>query len=363
MLRPKLVDRYIGRVALLGIAGVWVLLTALYVVFSLLGELRNAHADYGSNDAVWFVLLTIPRMAYQVFPISALLGALVGVGGLAAANELVAFRTSGVSRSRLAVAALAGTIVLTIPVMIVGEWVAPAADQQARAFRLSEMTGQAIIGGPRGMWMRDGLDIVNIQLPVLSADRGQQSVEFKKVVIYRFDEGERLTSIVRAENAIHDGSNWVLEQISDVEFGGESAVAGFTEQEVWPTSVRPELLESAVSRPSLLSLRSLWDFIGYLGENDLDDRPYRVAFWEKAMFPFTVIALVLAGMPFVFAQARSQSMGVRLFTGMIVGGVFLIVNRAFQKMGGVYDLSPMLSMSVPVVLLALGAVFVLRRSV
>ena len=33
-------------------------------------------------------------------------------------------------------------------------------------------------------------------------------------------------------------------------------------------------------------------------------------------------------MPFVFAQARSQSMGVRLFVGMTVGGVFVIVNRA-----------------------------------
>ena len=224
-MRIRLVDRYIGRVALLGIAAVWVVMTALYVVFSLLSELRNGHADYGASDALWFVLLTIPRMAYQVFPVSALLGALVGVGGLAAANELVAFRTSGVSRSRLAVAALTGTLVLTVPVMIVGEWVAPAAEQQARAFRLSEMTGQAIIGGPRGMWMRDGSDIVNIQLPILSADRGQQSVEFKKVVIYRFDEGEGLTAVIRAENAIHDGDSWLLERIREVRFSDDRAVA------------------------------------------------------------------------------------------------------------------------------------------
>jgi len=362
-MRIRLVDRYIGRVALLGIAAVWVVMTSLYVVFNLLSELRNAQADYGTGDALWFVLLTIPRMAYQVFPVSALLGALVGVGGLAAANELVAFRTSGVSRSRLAVAALAGTLVLTAPVMIVGEWVAPAAEQQARAFRLSEMTGQAIIGGPRGMWMRDGNDIVNIQLPILSADRGQQSVEFKKVVIYRFDEGEGLTAITRAENAIHDGESWVLESIRDVEFGRDAATARFTEREVWPTDVRPELLDSAVSRPGLLSLRALWDYLVYLGENELDDRMYRVAFWEKVLFPFMVIALVLAGMPFVFAQARSQSIGVRLFIGMTVGGVFMIVNRAFQKMSGVYDFSPLLTMSVPILLLGLGAVIVLRRSV
>lgn len=362
-MRIRLVDRYIGRAALMGIAGVWVVLTSLYVVFNLLSELRNAQADYGTTDALWFVLLTIPRMAYQVFPVSALLGALVGVGGLAAANELVAFRTSGVSRSRLAVAALAGTLVLMAPVMIIGEWLAPAAEQQARAFRLSEMTGQAIIGGPRGMWMRDGTDIVNIQLPILSADRGQQSVEFKKVVIYRFEEGVGLRAIIRAENAVHDGRSWLLESIREVEFTGDRATSEFTEREAWPTEVRPELLDAAVSRPGLLSLRALWGYLGYLGENELDDRPYRVAFWEKMLFPFTVVALVLAGMPFVFAQARSQSIGVRLFIGMSVGGVFMIVNRAFQKMSSVYDFSPLLTMSVPILLLGLGAVIVLRRSV
>ena len=359
----KLVDRYIGRAAVLGILAVWLMLTVLFMVFGLLSELRGTQADYSSLDAIWFVLLTLPRMAYQVFPVSALLGALVGVGGLAAANELVAFRTSGISRTRLALAALAGTMLLTIPVMIMGEWVAPAAEQQARAFRLSEMAGQAIVGGKRGMWMRDGPDIVNIQRPILSADLGGQSVDFKNVVIYRFQEGEGLTSIIRAENAMHDGENWVLENVNDVKFTGEYAISGHTDEEFWATEVKPELLDSAVTRPKRLSMRSLWEYLEYLGENELDDRIYQAAFWEKALFPFTVIALVLAGMPFVFAHARSQSVGVRLFVGMTVGGTFMIVSRAFQKMSSVYDMPPRLAMSIPIVLLAVTSLVILRRSV
>ena len=74
----KLVDRYIGRAAVLGILAVWLVLTCLFMVFGLLSELRSTEADYSSLDAIWFVLLTLPRMAYQVFPVSALLGALVG---------------------------------------------------------------------------------------------------------------------------------------------------------------------------------------------------------------------------------------------------------------------------------------------
>ena len=151
----KLVDKYVGRAACLGMLGVWIALTLLFLVINLLAELRATQNDYGTMDALWFIALTIPRMAYQIFPVAALLGALVGVGGLAAENELVAFRTSGISRLRLAFAALAGTFLMTIPVMIMGEWVAPAAEQQARAFRLRELVGQAIIGGARGMWIRE----------------------------------------------------------------------------------------------------------------------------------------------------------------------------------------------------------------
>ncbi len=359
----KLVDLYVGRAALLGILLVWFAMTVLFLVFNLLDELRSTRADYGTGDVFWFTALTIPRMAYQVFPVSALLGALVGVGGLAAGNELVAFRTAGASRVRLALAALAGTFLLTVPVLIMGEWVAPATEQQARAFRLSEMVGQPIIGGPRGMWLRDGEDIVNIQRPLLYADRGQQSVDFNNVVVYNFSENVDLQSITRARSAAHEDGTWTLENVSHYRFDGQGASVTHTEREVWQTEVKPELLDSAVTRPKLLSVRSLWDYITYLNENGLDDRVYQAAFWEKILYPFSVIALVLAGMPFVFGQARSQNVGVRLFFGMTLGGVFMIVSRAFQKFGSVYDVSSALTISIPILALAIAAIFVLRRSV
>lgn len=359
----RLVDRYIGRAAVLGTLAVWLGLTVLFMLVTLLGELRDQQADYTAGDALWYTALTLPRMAYQIFPVAALLGALVGVGGLAATNELVAFRTAGVSRLRLAAAALTGTLLITIPVMIMGEWVAPAAEHQARAFRLSEMVGQAIIGGPRGMWMRDGREIVNIQLPLLSADRGEQSVEFKNVVIYRFDEGVDLRSIVRAASADHDGASWTLKAVREVSFGDQGARLREEATRPWSTDVRPELLDSAVTRPKRLSLRSLAGYLSYLRENGLDDTVYQAAFWEKIVFPFTAIALVLAGMPFVFGSARSHSLGVRMFIGMVLGGLFMILSRMAQNLGDAYQFPAVLSNGLPPLLLALAAVYVLRRTV
>jgi len=80
-------------------------------------------------------------------------------------------------------------------------------------------------------------------------------------------------------------------------------------------------------------------------------------------YPFTVIALVLAGMPFVFGSARSHNLGVRLFYGMVLGGSFLIVSRMIESFADAYQLPTMLSYLLPPAVLATGAIMVLRRSV
>ena len=359
----KLVDRYIGRATILGTLTVWLGLSLLFVLFSLLSELRSTQADYTSLDALWVVALTFPRLAYDMFPVSALLGSLIGVGGLAASNELVAFRTSGVSRLRLASAALGGALLLTFPVMIMGEWLAPAAEQQARAFRLSEMVGQAIIGGTTGVWMKDGNDIVNIRAPILSADRGQQSLEFNDIVIYHFGEKAELRKVTRAQNAAHESDAWNLEFVSEVKLDEAGAGLERFENLPWSTKVRPELLDSAVTRPKRLSVRSLLDHLEYLDNNNLDDSVYRSALMEKLVFPLAVIALVLAGMPFVFGQARSHNMGMRMFMGMVLGGLFMIFTRMAENFGDAYQVPALFSHSLPPLLLGIAAIYVLRRTV
>ena len=70
----KTVDRYIAKSAILGILLVWASLTLLMMMFSILGELRDTTVSYATADAFWFVLQTGPRLAYQIFPVSALMG-------------------------------------------------------------------------------------------------------------------------------------------------------------------------------------------------------------------------------------------------------------------------------------------------
>ena len=359
----RIVDKYVGKAAILGILLIWVSLTALMLMFSLLGEFRDTTASYAASDVFWYVFQISPRSAYQIFPVSALMGSLLGIGSLAGANELVAFRTSGVSRLRLAAAGMVGALMITIPVMIIGEWVAPGAEQQARAYKLSRLAGQVIIGGPTGMWMRDGNDIVNIRRPLLTADRGQQSIKFQNVEIHHFNGFTGLQKITRAQSAFFDGDQWTLEDVAEINFNEQGVIPTKYERIPWVSGVKPELLQSAVTRPPYLSIRALWDQLKYLQRNGLDDRIYKSAFWEKINYPFAVIALVLAGMPFVFGSSRQHNLGFRLFIGMTLGGLFMLVNGGVQNFATAYSLPVALGAALPSVVLMVVAIAVLRRSV
>lgn len=359
----KRVDRYIGRATIGGILLVWVALVVLMMMFGLLDQLGSSAAGYRLPEILWFVTLTAPRSAYVVFPVSALLGALIGVGGLAALNELVAFRTAGVSRLRIAGSALGAAMLFSLPVIVMGEWLAPAAEAQARAFKQRLIVGQVLIGGPTGLWIREGDDFVNIQRPSLAADEGERSVEFHDVVVWSYGDNNRLQQITRARSATHDGDAWLLDEVSRTQIEEAGVQQEHHQQLVWASAVKPEVLDAAVMRPRYMSMRQLLDQMHYLGQNGLNDRVYRSAFWAKVFYPVTVIALVLAGMPFVFGSTRQHALGVRIFIGMSLGGLFMIVNRTVQNMGDAYLLPSALTTIAPSLLLAAVVIFILRRSV
>lgn len=359
----KRVDRYIGMATMSGILFVWVALVILMMMFGLLDQLGSSSARYGLPEILWFVALTAPRSAYVVFPVSALLGALIGVGGLAALNELVAFRTAGVSRLRIAGSALGAAMLFSLPVMLMGEWLAPAAEAQARNYKQRLIVDQVLVGGPNGLWIREGDDFVNIQRPVLAADKGDHSVEFLDVVVYSFGDHSRLQQITRARSATHDGEAWLLEDVGRTEIEEEGVRLDHHQELPWVSALNPEVLSSAVMRPRYMSARLLLDQMRYLSQNGLNDRVYRSAFWDRVFYPLTVIALVLAGMPFVFGSTRQHALGARIFIGMSLGGLFMIVNRAVQNMGDAYLLPSALTTVAPSLLLVAAVIFILRRSV
>jgi len=85
----RLLDRYIARRVLRGYALIMVILVSGFSLIALVHELDSVgKGTYKTSDAALYVLLTLPGWMVELSAAVALLGAIVGLGELAAGEEL-----------------------------------------------------------------------------------------------------------------------------------------------------------------------------------------------------------------------------------------------------------------------------------
>lgn len=357
----RIADRHLALTAVAGILLALAALLALDAVFALIAELADlGKGDYSIGHALEFVLLTLPRRAVELFPTATVVGALLGVGGLAATGELVAYRIAGLSRLRIALAVLGGGLSLLVPIMVISEWVAPAGERLAQAMRIGAQSGGVAIARDAGLWVRDGDRIVHARRPLASSVRPGALVQLADIDVFRFADG-RLLNTAHAARGEHDGTRWRLREVRHSRFVDGRVVTEQAEVQVWNSLLDPELLRTAITRPMHLSLRELVPYVDYLHANGLNTRPYRAAIWNRLTYPLAALAILFAGMPFVFGGPRSGGFGQRLFVGMLLGVGFYFVNRSAGSLGEVYAITPPLVALAPSLALLALTWWLLRR--
>lgn len=101
-LTPRVHDWYVGRVVLFTVLLTWAVLLGLDLVNALASEAKNiGQGSYTFGHAVAYVAYTVPRRAYTLFPTAAVIGALMGLGQLAATSELTALRAGCVAQTHV----------------------------------------------------------------------------------------------------------------------------------------------------------------------------------------------------------------------------------------------------------------------
>ena len=101
MLARKIVAKHVTKTTALAMLGATAILSALQVLFTYMGELGSLKDGYGAWQALIYVLWGAPQYLYEILPISALIGAVLGLGTLASNSELIVMRASGISLWRI----------------------------------------------------------------------------------------------------------------------------------------------------------------------------------------------------------------------------------------------------------------------
>jgi lipopolysaccharide export system permease protein len=348
-------DRYIGRSVILAILSVLGVILGLALLFAFIDELGDLDESYTLFEALWYVLLTAPRRLYEMLPMAALIGCLIGLGALASSSELTVMRAAGVSVGRIVWAVMKPMLVVMVCGVLIGEYVAPWSENIAQADRALAQGGDSAQSAKRGLWHRLGQVYVHINVV-------QARGSLLGVTRYRFDDARHLLSASFAREANFEGDHWLLRDITTTQFGTDSTSVVTAPEERWDIQLTPQLLSTVVLEPDALSVSGLWSYIHYLAEQGLANGRYWLAFWTKVLQPLVTAALVLMAISFIFGPLRSVTLGQRIFTGVLVGFVFRIAQDLLGPSSLVFGFSPLLAVALPAAVCALAGAWLLRRA-
>jgi len=350
----KILDRYIGRTVIGSTIIALLVLVGLYVFFLLIDELGQMEKGYGLFEVIIYIFLSMPRMAYQLFPAAALLGALLGLGELVANSEMTVMRAAGISLGRLIISVMKAAAIIMLMAMILGEFVAPYAEQLALHGRSVALANQIALKTKNGFWSRDGQSFINIR-SILPGNRVED------IYIYEFDQLNRLQITTHAHSAEWEDGQWLLRNIEQTQLKNESVTSRHIDRANWESLLRPDLINLVVLDPTHLSLVELYRYISYLNRNGQNTLAYEQAMWSKLIYPFATAVMVFLAVPIVMGGMRTSSIGVRILIGALIGMAFHIINQSAGYLGVVFSINPLLSSVLPTLGTFLIALFMFRR--
>jgi lipopolysaccharide export system permease protein len=353
----NIIDRYLYRTVIVYTLMVMAVLMTLGALFVYISQQSDIEAGgYSAADALLFTLLNLPQQAFELLPIGALIGALMGLGSLASSSELVVTRASGVSIWRVAWPVSLAGLTLAILMYGIGEFLAPSmAHYAAREKAATKISGVSFAGG-EGAWIKDGNKILRVQT-------GELDQELGGVSVFELDGPSRLAQVQRAQSvSIADRGRWKLEYVEGTRFSPDQLRASSSAEVMINSSINPEFLGLAATDPSLLTLRGLSTYIEHLRRNNLATESYEIGFWSRIARIVAVVIVVLMSLPFVFGPLRTTGAGTRTVIGVLLGVAFFLANRTIENGGELFDLNPALVGWLPTMAIGVGTLIAVSRT-
>ncbi len=352
----KILDRYIGWNIISSTLTVLVVLVVIFTFFAFIDQLEDiGRGTYTLGKIFVFVLFRIPNLTYDLFPMAALIGSLIGFGTMMRNGELAVIRCVGVTKGRVVFAVVKGGSVLLVAAMLNGEFIAPPAEHFARDYRDIAINDRVTFISVNGFWARDANNYINIR-EILPGD------QLRDVYIYEFDADNKLRLSTYAEFAHYAHHQWVLQNISQTVLDGDGLHRRTVREAAWDSMLKPDLLRVVTINPDSLSIWSLFKYGRFLSNNGQNPQRYLQAMWIKISYPFASIVMVVLAVPMVLRASRSVTIGQRILTGASIGLGFHLLNQATGRLGVVYDFPPILSAVGPALLMSAVAAYLLAHT-
>ena len=342
MLARRIVAKHVTKTTLLAMLGATAVLASLQILFTYLGELSDLKQGYTAWNALQYVLWGAPRYLYEILPIAALIGAVLGLGSMASNSELIVMRAAGISLWRIVGWVMRSAMLLVVLSFLLTQFVIPYTNEQAKSIKSHRSV--AALGEVKGYWTREGQRFIYI-------DYANSQGTLKQVQVVDFDENYRMKSLLNSEEGqFFKEGQWNLKNSAQVNLldNGQAQVVNKNQQDL-ALALQPKYVHMVTINPEDLAPTQLLSFMQYMHEYSQVPKTYLLAFWKNIGSPFALLALVLIACSFIFGPLRQQSMGFRLVIALFVGLGFYYIQDFLGYASLVYAPSPAWFVFLPIV--------------
>lgn len=380
----KVLQKYFAAEIGRSIFFVLIAFLALFTFFDLIGELKSVgHNGYKIQTAFLYVLMGVPAYAYDLMPIAALIGTIWTLAQFASRSEFTIMRASSMSTAMAGMMLFKIAAILAVITFVTGEFIAPLSSEMAQKIKLSARGGSLSQEFRSGLWTKDVIKTRGLEGDVtgsrfLNVRQVRQNGQLLGLKLYEFNRDFHLINLITAAKADYQGNNnWLLSNVTKTAFSDkvlqavdkQSDIKAAISTESLPSmtlisEVTPEILLVGFADPETMSALNLFEYTGYLKENRRESARYEIALWKKIFYPFAVFVMMALALPFAYLHFRSGGVSLKIFTGIMMGVSFQLINSLFSHLGLLNTWPPLVTAVLPsllFLLLAIGALSWVER--
>ena len=374
----KILQRYFLSQIIKSVLFVLFAFLGLFAFFDLIGELSSiGRGGYQLQHVLIYILLGFPGYIYELMPFAVLIGTIYALAMFASNSEYTIMRVSSLSTLDACWMLAKVGLVFLVFTFLVGEVFTPVSARVATEFR-NGLIGRNVSDGFRtGMWSKDTLRQNGVDGPVIGSrfmnvKMMQPDGTLEQIRLYEFNENLELTKAVSAKNARYLGNHqWQLHDVVESYLhAGNSGNHRFPESApslttkkldsvIMMSDITPDILSVISVDANKMSAYELAIYNQHLVENKQDATSYQMAFWKKIIYPFSVFVMMALALPFAYLHFRSGGVSLKIFSGIMIGVAFILINNLFSHVGLLNTWPAFLTAIIPSALFFLSAVIAL----
>ena len=317
-------DRYIAKTLFSFTAMVLIIWLGVYSFFNFLEEMSSVRgSNYSSLQAIIYIALKMPEVIYSQSSSIILLGCVLGMGHLATSNQLIVIQISGISILKMTIFTIKIALIFIFILIFLGEIIAPLSSEQAEKGRAKALGISEISKNQDGFWIKEGQNIINVE-------KNLDGELFFDVSIFEINQSNSIKTVTTAESAKFENQTLEMTNTEIFSIDGSAYANNISTKKINSlikmVAFDSSLIDSLKKPPSDLTTWTIIRQIQYLSANKLKSDVFEIELYKRLVRPFTLVAMILLAMIFIFGSNRTATLGKKIFFGITLALSFEMVS-------------------------------------